>query len=171
MDRGRFGKMHVSCTWRKCHQGGQNDTARRAYPNSLPKPRDFILKSSIQKSAFVYTPSCVSDHKQRSGGGGGPPQAGGGSGQHKSTVMFNDPKAPVPVLSNLRQFRHTWGNVSRVASMAQPRGASLTLCPGLMSGPQMRPGTSSVSKASAKPCTTTAFWSQQAHALFAWFLP
>ena len=36
--------------------------------------------------------------------------------------------------------------------MAQPREESLTLCPGFMSGPQMRPGMSSVNSVSAKPC-------------------
>ncbi len=36
--------------------------------------------------------------------------------------------------------------------MAQPRGESLTLCPGFMLGPQMRPGMSSVNSVSAKPC-------------------
>ena len=43
-----------------------------------------------------------------------------------------------------------------MASMAQPRGDSFTLPPGFMSGPQMRPGMSSVSRVSASPCTGQA---------------
>ena len=46
----------------------------------------------------------------------------------------------------------TCGKERRVVSMAQPRGDSLTLCPGFMLGPQMRPGMSSVNSVSAKPC-------------------
>lgn len=38
-------------------------------------------------------------------------------------------------------------------SMAQPRGDSFTRAPGFMSGPQMRPGMSRVSRLSASPCT------------------
>lgn len=37
--------------------------------------------------------------------------------------------------------------------MAQPRGDSFTRAPGFMSGPQMRPGMSRVSRVSASPCT------------------
>lgn len=37
--------------------------------------------------------------------------------------------------------------------MAHPNGDSFTLWPGFMSGPQMRPGMSSVNTVSAKPCT------------------
>ena len=58
---------------------------------------------------------------------------------------------------NLFRFLLTWGNDRRVVNMAQPKGDSFTLCPGFMSGPQMRPGMSSVSSVSASPCRQEHF--------------